>query len=96
VYARRGVVSTDGFVGLDLMGLASDGERLAKAVGAHADARSVEVMTHPGYVGSGWDDFNESPAREYELAVLLSRPFSSLVAEGRARLTSFLALWGHS
>ncbi len=27
-------------------------------------------MVHPGYVGYGWDAFNQSPEREAELAVL--------------------------
>jgi predicted glycoside hydrolase/deacetylase ChbG (UPF0249 family) len=92
IYASHGIASTDAFVGLDLMGTASDGERLAAAVCVHSRARSVEVMTHPGYVGTGWDDFNQSPAREHELAVLLARPFASLVADGRVSLTTFSAL----
>jgi len=76
IYARHGIASTDSFVGLDLMGDASDGGRLRDAV---SEARgSVEVMVHPGYVGSGWDDFNESPAREHELRVLRDRPFRDL------------------
>lgn len=75
-YARHGIMSTDSFVGLDLMGDASDGARLRDAV---ASARgSVEVMVHPGYVGTGWDDFNESPAREHELRVLRAHPFREL------------------
>jgi predicted glycoside hydrolase/deacetylase ChbG (UPF0249 family) len=77
IYAHYGIRSSDAFVGLDLMGEASDGARLRDAV-SNIAARSVEVMTHPGYVGTGWDDFNESPAREHELRVLLSKPFSSL------------------
>jgi predicted glycoside hydrolase/deacetylase ChbG (UPF0249 family) len=76
IYARFGIASTDSFVGLDLMGDASDGERLREAV--LAARGSVEVMVHPGYVGSGWDDFNESPAREHELRVLLARPLHAL------------------
>lgn len=87
VYARFGIASTDSFVGLDLMGDASDGKRLRDAV--LAARGSVEVMVHPGYVGSGWDDFNESPAREHELAVLLGRPFHAL--EGVA-LGTFAAI----
>jgi predicted glycoside hydrolase/deacetylase ChbG (UPF0249 family) len=76
IYARHGIASTDSFVGLDLMGDASDGGRLRDAVVAARGA--VEVMTHPGYIGSGWDDFNESRAREHELAVLLAHPFRAL------------------
>ncbi|MGH7438515.1 MAG: ChbG/HpnK family deacetylase [Polyangiaceae bacterium] len=96
VYARQGIASTEAFVGLDRMGAASDGERLAEAVRAHAVLRSVEVMTHPGHVGSGWDDFNESPVREHELAVLLARPFAKLVAGGVASLSSFRTLAGRA
>jgi predicted glycoside hydrolase/deacetylase ChbG (UPF0249 family) len=76
IYARHGIASTDSFVGLDLMGDASDGGRLRDAV--RAARGSVEVMVHPGYVGTGWDDFNEAPAREHELRVLLAHPFRGL------------------
>jgi predicted glycoside hydrolase/deacetylase ChbG (UPF0249 family) len=88
IYARVGIASTDAFVGLDLMGDASDGGRLRDAV--IAARGSVEVMVHPGYAGSGWDDFNESPAREHELRVLLARPFREL--EG-VQLATFMAIW---
>jgi hypothetical protein len=88
VYGRHGIQTTDAFVGLDLMGHASDGARLRNAVVA-APGSSVEVMTHPGYVGTGWDEFNASPAREHELRVLLARPLQPLVHAGRAALVAF-------
>jgi predicted glycoside hydrolase/deacetylase ChbG (UPF0249 family) len=92
VFAAHGVRSTEAFVGLDLMGTASSERGLRDAVCASLDARSIELMVHPGYVGSGVDAFNESPDREHELAVLLARPFAALVDEGRLRLVSFAAL----
>ncbi len=90
VFARRGVRSTAAFVGLDLMGAASSSERLRDAVLAHVGAsESVELMTHPGFVGETWDEFNRSPDREHELRVLCSLPFEALVRDGRARLITF-------
>lgn len=92
IYARHGIGTTDAFVGLDLMGFASDATRLREAVRAHAADRSVELMCHPGLVGAGGDEFNRSPAREHELAVLSTLPFAELVHGGIAALSSFEAL----
>lgn len=92
LYAAHGVRSTEAFVGLDLMGAASGAARLRAAVEASAPARSVELMCHPGYIGEGVDDFNESPDREHELAVLLGHPFAPLVEVGRVTLAPFRAL----
>ncbi|MBX3272957.1 MAG: ChbG/HpnK family deacetylase [Sandaracinaceae bacterium] len=92
IFARAGVGSTEAFVGLDLMGAAASPERLRDAVAACAGAASVELMCHPGYVGVSWDDFNRSPEREHELAVLLAHPFAPLVATGAVRLASFATL----
>jgi predicted glycoside hydrolase/deacetylase ChbG (UPF0249 family) len=87
IYARHGIASTDSFVGLDLMGDASDAFRMRAAV--IAARGSVEVMVHPGYAGTGWDDFNESPAREHELRVLLAHPLRGL---GGVTLGTFAGL----
>lgn len=87
-FSSHGITSTDAFVGLDLMGFASAPDALARAVGGSA-GRSVELMTHPGFVGEGIDDFNVSPAREHELRVLTSEPFAALLAAGTLELTSF-------
>lgn len=92
VYAAHGITSTTRFVGLDLMGAASAPEKLEAAVRAELDAASIELMCHPGYVGEGIDDFNQSPAREHELRVLCSLPFAALEREGEVRLASFAAL----
>jgi predicted glycoside hydrolase/deacetylase ChbG (UPF0249 family) len=92
IYARRGIASTAAFVGLDVMGEASSAAALRAAVRACGSAATVELMCHPGYAGSGGDDFNRSPAREHELAVLLARPFASLVDAGRVALSTFAAL----
>jgi len=88
VYLSHGVRSTDAFIGLDLMGMASDPERLRRALAA-AVGRSVELMCHPGFVGDGLDDFNRSPAREHELHVLESLPFAELVVRGELVLSAF-------
>lgn len=92
IYARSGVRSTEAFAGLDLMGTASAPEKLASAARAHRQDASLELMCHPGYVGEGVDDFNESPAREHELAVLCARPFADLIAEGAVKLGTFADL----
>ena len=92
VYARRGIVSTETFVGLDLLGTASSVDALREAVRVSRWARSVELMCHPGHAGTGWDDFNRSPAREHELAVMLAKPFHPLVEDGVAYLATFAAL----
>ncbi len=91
LYAAEGVRSTDAFAGLDRMGFASAADELARAV-AEASGASVELMTHPGFVGEGIDDFNVSPAREHELRVLASQPFAELIRRGEITLTSFAAL----
>jgi predicted glycoside hydrolase/deacetylase ChbG (UPF0249 family) len=88
LYAGAGLGSTWAFVGLELMGGAAGGERLAAAVQA-APGASLEVMTHPGYRGRGVDAFNEAPAREHELAVLLERPLHRLAG---VEMCSFDAL----
>ncbi len=94
VYARHRIASTEVFVGLDLMGTDSTGAKLRDAVSAVRAASSAEVMCHPGYIGTGWDDFNQSPAREHELAVLLARPFAQLVDVGAVALARFADLAG--
>ena len=91
VFASSGIRSTDAFVGLDLMGLASEKDKLARAVEA-AEGGSIELMTHPGFMGEGIDDFNVSPAREHELRVLTSQPFAESIARGALRLIPFAAL----
>ena len=92
VYTQHGVRSTEAFVGLDLMGSASAAGRLRDAVRALEGAVSVELMCHPGFVGTLGDDFNRSPDREHELNVLLSHPFAALIEEGTFRLASFAEL----
>ena len=91
VYAAAGIRSTAAFVGLDLMGLSSEAQKLARAV-AEAEGPSVELMTHPGFVGEGIDDFNVSPAREHELRVLTSGPFDEALGRGELILGSFQSL----
>lgn len=88
LYAAEGISSTEAFIGLDLMGFASSPAKLEEALLGIATG-SIELMCHPGFIGSGIDDFNESPAREHELAVLLSLPFAQAVEAGRVRLVSF-------
>ena len=90
-YAAEGIGSTEAFIGLDLMGFASSAEKLDAALRSITTG-SIELMCHPGFIGTGIDDFNESPAREHELAVLLSLPFAQSVEAGRVRLTSFSSL----
>lgn len=92
IYAAHGIRSTEAFAGLDLMGAACSAEKLRDAIRRSAHAASVELMCHPGYVGSGVDSFNESPDREHELAVLLELPFAPLVRDGIVVLGSFAAL----
>lgn len=50
----------------------------ADVAGAGSSQRTprliVEAMVHPGYVGTGWDDFNQSSDREDELHALLTPP----------------------
>jgi len=92
VYAQHGVGSTQAFVGLDLMGINSTSAGLCDAVSALRSASSAELMCHPGYAGTGWDDFNRSPAREHELRVLLAQPFAPLVGRNALALTSFADL----
>jgi predicted glycoside hydrolase/deacetylase ChbG (UPF0249 family) len=89
VYTQHGVRSTTAFVGLDLMGSASDADRLREAVRALEGLASVELMCHPGFVGTLGDEFNRSPDREHELNVLLSHPFAALIEDGLVRLASF-------
>jgi predicted glycoside hydrolase/deacetylase ChbG (UPF0249 family) len=91
LYAAHGVRSTEAFVGLDLMGLASSAEALQRAV-EEARAASIELMAHPGYVGTGVDDFNESPDREHELRVLCAAPFEAMIAGRSVVLASFAAI----
>jgi predicted glycoside hydrolase/deacetylase ChbG (UPF0249 family) len=91
IFAASGITSTDAFIGLDLMGLASAKDALARAWEA-SEGASVELMTHPGFIGEGIDDFNVSPAREHELRVLTSEPFAVLIARGALRLISFTDL----
>ena len=87
-YARSGVRSTHGFIGLDLMG-ASDPGRLRELVTSWALGSSVELMCHVGFMGVGGDDFNRSPDREHELRILCARPFAPLVDQGVVALVSF-------
>jgi len=91
LYATEGVRSTEAFAGLDLMGFASAADKLARAV-SDAPGVSVELMTHPGFVGEGIDDFNVSPAREHELRVLVSQPFEEVLRRGEVALTSFAGI----
>jgi len=91
VFAASGITSTEAFIGLDLMGLASASDRLARAV-RESEGESVELMTHPGFVGEGIDDFNVSPAREHELRVLMSEPFADAITRGALKLISFAEL----
>jgi predicted glycoside hydrolase/deacetylase ChbG (UPF0249 family) len=88
-YARFGVRTTHGFVGLDVRSAAGDPEWLRDAVTAHASNTSAELMCHVGYVGVGGDDFNRSPDREHELRLLCSLPFAPLVEQGVVELVSF-------
>jgi predicted glycoside hydrolase/deacetylase ChbG (UPF0249 family) len=92
IYARQGIASTEAFVGLDVMGIESSGARLRDAVRAVSSLSSAEVMCHPGHVGTGWDDFNQSPDREHELGVLLARPFAALVELRAVKLARFADL----
>lgn len=92
IYAAHGIRSTEAFAGLDLMGAAASAERLRAAIRRNMRASSIELMCHPGYRGSGVDDFNESPDREHELAVLLEHPFAPLVREGVITLGTFASL----
>lgn len=91
IYASAGIRSTASFVGLDRMGMASDGAALARDVEA-VEGDSVELMTHPGFAGEGIDDFNVSPAREHELRVLTALPFDAAYARGTLRLARFADL----
>ena len=89
IYARFGVQSTHGFIGLDLVGAASDPGRLRELVTTHAFGTSVELVCHVGFMGVGGDDFNRSPDREGELRVLCARPFAPLVDRGVVELVNF-------
>jgi predicted glycoside hydrolase/deacetylase ChbG (UPF0249 family) len=91
LFAAHGIGSTDAFVGLDRMGFASEAGALLEDVLA-ASGESVELMAHPGFVGEGVDEFNESPAREHELRVLTAGPFAEAARRGVLRLTSFAGL----
>jgi predicted glycoside hydrolase/deacetylase ChbG (UPF0249 family) len=92
IYARYGVASTEAFTGLDTMGSASSVTALREAVRAASGVRSIELMCHPGHVGTAWDDFNRSPERQHELDVLLAAPFASLIADGRIVQSTFARL----
>ncbi|MBX7192855.1 MAG: ChbG/HpnK family deacetylase [Sandaracinaceae bacterium] len=87
LYAAHGIDATESFIGLDLMGFACEPSRLLRAL-EHASGPRVELMCHPGFVGEGVDDFNQSPAREHELRVLNGLPFEALIARGELVLTS--------
>jgi predicted glycoside hydrolase/deacetylase ChbG (UPF0249 family) len=87
LYASRGIDATESFIGLDLMGFACERERLRRAL-AGAEGPRIELMCHPGFVGEGIDDFNQSPAREQELRVLTALPFADLVERGELVLAS--------
>jgi predicted glycoside hydrolase/deacetylase ChbG (UPF0249 family) len=86
-YAAHGIDATESFIGLDLMGVACERERLRRAL-AGAEGPRIELMCHPGFVGEGVDDFNQSPAREQELRVLTALPFADLVERGELVLAS--------
>ncbi len=87
LYAARGIDATESFIGLDLMGFSCERERLRHALSGAPGPR-VELMCHPGFVGEGVDDFNQSPAREQELRVLTALPFADLVARGELVLAA--------
>lgn len=90
IFARHGIATTDAFEGLDLMGDAASPASLRAAVERHlGTVSSLELMCHPGYAGHGIDTFNESPAREHEMRILVARPFDTLVRSGRVRLVPF-------
>jgi predicted glycoside hydrolase/deacetylase ChbG (UPF0249 family) len=83
LFAAAGLArSADAFVGLGLVGPALCADSLADCLHAvPSDARSVELMTHPGLrvppgepagCGSGPDAFAQSEDRELELAFLTS------------------------
>jgi predicted glycoside hydrolase/deacetylase ChbG (UPF0249 family) len=89
VYESRGIRSTAAFAGMESMSFEMHAEKLRETLLRHARQPSIELMCHPGYAGQGWDEFNQSPAREQELAVLAEQPFEPLVQRGLYRLSSF-------
>lgn len=80
IYARHGVRAPDAFFGLDWSGLAASPDALDAALRAHADARSLELMCHPGLASSRGDVFNRCPGRPHELSVLTSDAVGALLA----------------
>jgi predicted glycoside hydrolase/deacetylase ChbG (UPF0249 family) len=92
VYARERIGSTEAFIGLDLMGRASGVEAIGMALADLPDAASIELMCHPGFVGTGGDEFNRSPDREHELGVLCSDEMRALIGGGDLDLASFAEL----
>ncbi len=88
-YLRHGIRSSSEFLGLDTMGFEMSDRVLRARVKRLRGKGSIELMCHPGYAGTGWDEFNQSPARESELRVLGGRPFDGFFGEGWLKLTSF-------
>ncbi len=88
IYARHGVRAPDAFFGLDWSGLAASPDALDAALRAHADARSLELMCHPGLASSRGDVFNRCPGRPHELSVLTSDAVGAVLAARGVTLTT--------
>ena len=63
----------DGFAGMAFMGCALTTAKL-DSLGARGNPtpgkKLIEIMTHPGWIGCDWDDFDASADREHELEQL--------------------------